>query len=555
MPQEEHSQRHRAEQLATLLLCLLILIACQAPQPTETPTPAPTITATPIAPSTPTQQPEPTQAPRSITTMDNLIPKPVSIKSTGGTFMLTASTQIAIDPNSAEVTQIGQYLADALKPATGYGLQVSTASSPLANGNILLTTVTGDPTLGEEGYELTITTDSIKLIAYRSAGLFRGIQTLRQLLPASIENAAIQAGPWTVPTGTITDYPRFEWRGAMLDVARHFFSVDDVKRYIDLLAYTKINRLHLHLTDDQGWRIMINAWPKLATLGGSTEVGGGAGGYYTQADYAEIVAYAQSRYMLVIPEIDLPGHTNAALASYAELNCDGIAPKLYTGTEVGFSSLCGDKEITYQFLDDVIKELAAMTPGPYIHIGGDEAKATAPEEYKKFIERVQAIVQAHGKQMIGWEEIASTQLLTTSIAQHWTSNLVRQAVQRGAKVIMSPATKSYLDMKYDASTPLGQDWAAYIEVRDSYTWVPTTLVDGVTDSDILGVEAPLWSETLTTIKDIEFMAFPRMLSIAEIGWSAASRDWDEYKVRLAAHGPRLTNMSVNFYRSPQVPWQ
>jgi hexosaminidase len=487
--------------------------------------------------------------------MDTLIPRPVSIKSTGSTFTLTANTQIVVDPNSPEVMQIGEYLADTLKPATGYRLQVAIASSPAANGNILLTLINDDPTLGEEGYELTIAPDSIKLNAYRPAGLFRGIQTLRQLLPASIERAAIQPGPWAIPTGTIRDYPRFEWRGAMLDVARHFFSVDDVKRYIDLLAYYKINRLHLHLTDDQGWRIMINAWPKLATIGGSTEVGGGIGGYYTQADYAEIVAYAQSRYMLVIPEIDLPGHTNAALASYAELNCDGIAPQLYTGTEVGFSSLCTDKEVTYQFLDDVIKELAALTPGPYIHIGGDEAKATTPEEYKKIIGRVQTIVQAHGKQMIGWEEIAATPLPTTSIAQHWASNLVQRAVQQGAKVIMSPATKAYLDMKYDSSTSLGQDWAAYIEVRDSYTWVPTTLVDGVTDSDILGVEAPLWSETLTTIKDIEFMAFPRMLSIAEIGWSAASRDWDEYKVRLATHGPRLTNLGVNFYRSPQVPWQ
>ena len=227
----------------------------------------------------------------------------------------------------------------------------------------MLTTVGSDPALGEEGYELTIAPDGVTITAAGPAGLFYGVQTLRQLLPPQIEQATAQAGPWTLPAGTIRDTPRFEWRGAMLDVARHFFGVADVKRYIDLLAYYKLNRLHLHLSDDQGWRIAINSWPNLAEYGGSTQVGGGAGGYYTQAEYADIVAYAQQRYIMIIPEIDLPGHTNAALASYAELNCNDVAPPLYTGTEVGFSSLCADKAITYTFVDDVMRELAALTPG------------------------------------------------------------------------------------------------------------------------------------------------------------------------------------------------
>jgi hexosaminidase len=341
----------------------------------------------------------------------------------------------------------------------------------------------------------------------------------------------------------------------MLDVARHFFPVNDVKRYLDLLAYYKLNRFHLHLTDDQGWRLVINSWPKLATYGGSKQVGGGPGGYYTQAEYADIVAYAQSRYIMVVPEIDMPGHTNAALASYAELNCNGIAPALYTGTNVGFSSLCTSKELTYQFLDDVLKELAALTPGPYIHIGGDEAQATRPDDYVSFIARVQAIVQAHGKQMIGWEEIAQARLLPTAVAQHWHSDLAQKAAQQGAQVIMSPASKSYLDMKYNAATSLGLSWAGYIEVPDAYNWDPAKAVSGVAESAILGVEAPLWSETIKTIRDIEFLAFPRLPGYAEIGWSpAAQRDWNEYKVRLGAHGPRLAAMGVNFYRSAQVPW-
>jgi len=485
--------------------------------------------------------------------MTNLIPQPVAVKPVAGTFTLAAGANIYVEPATAELSAIGRYLADKLNPSTGYGLQVSPTSGAPAKGNIYLTTVGGDPALGEEGYELTITNDLVTLVG-RPAGLFRGLQTIRQLLPPAIESTMVQPGPWPMPAGTIRDYPRFAWRGAMLDVARHFFSVNDVKRYLDLLAYYKLNRFHLHLSDDQGWRIVINSWPKLATYGGSKQVGGGAGGYYTQAEYADIVAYAQSRYITVIPEVDMPGHTNAALASYAELNCNGIAPPLYTGTNVGFSSLCTSKELTYKFLDDVIKELAALTPGPYIHIGGDEAQATKSDDYVSFIERVQAIVQAHGKQMIGWEEIAQARLLPTSVVQHWHSDLSQKAVQQGAKIVMSPASKAYLDMKYDAATALGLNWAGYIEVAEAYNWDPAQVVSGVTESAILGVEAPLWAETIKTIRDLEFLAFPRLPGYAEIGWSLVQRDWNEYKVRLGAHGPRLMAIGVNFYRSSQVPW-
>jgi hexosaminidase len=410
--------------------------------------------------------------------------------------------------------------------------------------------------LGEEGYELTITPERVSLAAYRPAGMFWGVQTIRQLLPPAVECSTAQAGPWEMAAGTIRDCPRFVWRGAMLDVARHFFGVADVKRYIDLIAGYKLNRLHLHLSDDQGWRLEIRSWPRLATHGGSTAVGGGPGGFYTQADYAEIVAYAQSRHIVVVPEIDMPGHTNAALASYAELNCDGVAPPLYTGIAVGFSSLCMGKEVTLSFVDDVVGEIAALTPGPYLHIGGDEAAAMGADDYVRFVERAQAIVRAHGKQMVGWEEIASAGLLTTSVAQHWHSDLARRAAKQGAKVILSPASKTYLDMKYDAATPLGLEWAGHVDVADAYAWDPAALVDGLAESDVLGVEAPLWSETLRTIADIEFMAFPRLAGIAEIGWSpAAGRRWEEYALRLGSHGPRLAALGVNFYRSPAVPWQ
>jgi hexosaminidase len=492
--------------------------------------------------------------------MSNIIPKPMCEKSKSGIFTISANTLIYVEPQSDELSAIGLYLADKLRPATGYPFPVITVSAFPGKGNILLTTTGGDPALGEEGYELTVTQDAVKLSAYRPAGLFRGIQTIRQLLPAPVESPTLQSLPWVLKTGTIRDYPRFAWRGAMLDVARHFFKVEDVKSYIDLLAYYKLNVFHLHLTDDQGWRIMIHSWPRLATYGGITQVGGGEGGYYTQKQYADLVAYALSRYITLVPEIDSPGHTNAALASYTELNCDEITPALYTGIEVGFSSLCIDKEVTYRFLDDVIRELAAITPGPYIHIGGDESKATAPDDYIKFIQKAQAIILAHGKQPIGWEEIGQAPLALHSIAQHWNiSPIERQfaarAAEQGAKIIISPGNRTYLDIKYNPSTPLGLFWPGYVEVQDAYNWDPAAEVEGVSESDLLGIEAPIWSETLTTLQDIEYMAFPRLPGLAEIGWSpVARRSWDEYRLRLAAQGPRWQAMQVAYYPSVQVPW-
>jgi hexosaminidase len=479
-----------------------------------------------------------------------------------GRFALEPTTQIYVEPASDEIIAIGEALAERLRPATGYDLPVlpiedePPAESAPPIGSIVLRTSDADEGLGAEGYELGISADAVRLVAREPAGLFYGIQTLRQLLPPSIESSEAQAGPWELPAGTVRDQPRFEWRGAMLDVARHFFGVDDVKRYIDLMAHYKLNRLHLHLSDDQGWRIQIESWPNLTAHGGSTEVGGGAGGFYTQADYAEIVAYAQQRYIMVVPEIDTPGHTNAALASYPELNCDGVAPPLYTGIKVGFSTLCAGKEITYKFMDDVIRELAAITPGPYLHIGGDEAASTEHDDYVRFVERIQEIVQSHGKRMVGWEEVSQTRLDPTSVVQFWHNPIVGQAVSQGAKVIMSPADRVYLDMQYDTSTPLGLHWAAYVDVQRSYSWDPAMAVAGVSEADILGVEAPLWSETLETIEDVEYMAFPRLLGCAEIGWSPlAARDWEDYGLRLAAHGPRLAAQAVNFYRAKEIPWQ
>ena len=341
--------------------------------------------------------------------------------------------------------------------------------------------------------------------------------------------------------------PRFEWRGVMLDVARHFFGVDDVKRFIDLLALYKLNRLHLHLTDDQGWRIEIRSRPRLAEQGD----------HFTQREYATIVAHAASRGVTVVPEIDVPGHVNAALVAYPELARPGVVPEPYSGTDVGFSTLDISNEESYAFVDDVVREVAALTPGAYVHIGGDEAAATKPDDYARFMRRAQEIVQRHGKRTIAWEEIAQAELLPGTIVQHWKQGeLARRAVEQGAKVIMSPASRTYLDMKYDASTKLGFEWAGHVEVRDAYDWDPATQVPGVAEADVLGVEAALWSETLETIADVELMAFPRLAAVAEVGWSAQSeRDWDDFRKRLAAQAPSLEALGVNFHRSAQIPWR
>ncbi|CAA9309114.1 MAG: GH20, partial [uncultured Gemmatimonadaceae bacterium] len=408
---------------------------------------------------------------------------------------------------------------------------------------------------GAEGYELVVERERVLLRAAHPAGLFYGVQTLRQLLPASVEHAAALNRRLALPAGRVVDQPRFAWRGAMLDVARHFLPPADVKRFVDLLALYKLNRLHLHLADDQGWRVEIRSRPELARVGGSTQVGGGPGGYYTQAEYADIVAYAASRFVTVVPEIDMPGHTNAALASIAALNCDGAAPPLYTGIRVGFSALCVGSDSTYAVVDDVVRELAALTPGRWIHVGGDEVERLTGAEYRGFVERVQGIVRSHGREMIGWGEIAPANLAPTTVVQHWKPDSARLHAARGGRVILSPAKRVYLDMKYDSATTLGLRWAGLVSVRHAYGWDPATYLPGVPEAAILGVEAPLWSETLVRRADFEFMAFPRLAAVAEVGWSGASaRRWEEFRRRLGAHGPRLTALGVNFYRAPEVPW-
>jgi hexosaminidase len=488
-----------------------------------------------------------------------LIPVPASVEmAPSGSFIVTDSTVILVEPGNAEVARIGQVLAGLIRNRPDQMPAVAESATPLP-GSIHLTTQGAADSLGAEGYALAVTPEQITLVAPQTAGLFYGMQTLRQLLPAFVEYEAAFAQPMPVPAVTVVDRPRFAWRGAMLDVARHFIPPADVRRFIDLMALYKLNRLHLHLSDDQGWRIEITARPNLTAHGGTTEVGGRPAGFYSQAEYRDLVAYAQARYITLVPEIDLPGHTNAALASYPELNCDGVAPDLYTGIEVGFSTVCVEQEATFRFVEDVVREIVAMTPGPWFHIGGDEVQKLTADQYRRFVERVQGIVQAHGKQVIGWDEIAHTSLLPGTLLQHWrpegSQEGIAASVAKGAQVILSPANKVYLDMKYDSTTVLGLNWAGNVSVQTAYDWDPAIQLPGVSEAAIVGVEAPIWSETLRAWAEFEYMAFPRLPGVAEIGWSpAVARDWNTYRLRLGAQAPRWSALGINYYRAPEVAW-
>lgn len=494
-------------------------------------------------------EPEPSYA-STVSVLDRtVIPAPVSRIPGEGAFILDKHS--AVDARG-DAAPVAEYLVNVLRPLTGLSLPLS------GRGNIILIVESGH-TPG--GYDLHITPDMIWIAANNAEGLFNAVQTLRQLLPPG--NAS--TGRFGIAATTITDYPRYTYRGAMLDVARHFFGVPDVKRYIDHIAMLKMNALHLHLSDDQGWRIEIKGWPRLTEVGGSRQVGGGAGGYFTQEQYSDIVAYAASRFVTIVPEIDMPGHTNAALASYAELNCNGRARSLYFGMNVGFSSLCVSKEVTYQFVDDVVSQIAALTPGPWIHIGGDESDATSTASYIEFINRATAIVADEGKTVIGWHDIGyGSALPAGTIGQYWDYTtprggspvLTQRILNTGGQLIMSPSNVAYLDQKYDLSEDIGTKWAqAPLTIQEAYGWDPAAIFPDHPADSVLGVEAPLWTETIETMADIEYMAFPRIVAIAEIGWTQQdARNFDDFSVRLSTFGVYLDAAGIGYKRTPGIPW-
>ena len=431
-----------------------------------------------------------------------------------------------------------------------------------------------------ESYRLEVAPSGVRLVGADRAGLRYGIFTLVQL--------ARRAGDsWELPAVVIEDAPRFRYRGLMLDVARHFFDVATVKKVIDRAARLKLNALHLHLSDDQGWRFEVTSRPELAERASTGAAFGAPGGFYSKADYADIVAHAADNDMVVVPEIDLPGHTHAVGLAYPDLveepvlldSVRAVAEQFggglpvkgeqYHGVAVGHSSVRIRHEPTYEFLADVLTEVAAATPGPWLHVGGDECHATSKEDFAAFVSRVTAMVADLGKTPVVWHEAgAAAGMAAGTVGQFWglrshdadVAEKSRAFPAGGGALILSPADAIYLDMKYDADTRLGLTWAdGPTSVERSYDWEPAELIDGVSEPDILGVEAPLWTETVVTLADLDHLVFPRVASAAEIAWSpargtASTRTWESFAARLGGLAPLWEAQGVDFHRSPEIPW-
>jgi len=483
-----------------------------------------------------------------------LVPAPVSLEVSGGpAFQFEPGLRLVTGSTPEEIS-LGVLAADLVGRGVGFPIDLIMGAG--AEGRIILLVLDqnagparADPA---ERYSLRVTEDLIELAAPRTAGLVRALATLRQLVVGDPD------GWFEVPAVVIEDAPRYPWRGLGLDVVRHFLSVDLVKRVLSSMSDYKLNMLHLHLTDDQGWRIALPTRPALTERSAQSEVGGGAGGFYTAEDYAALVAYAAARNIVIVPEIDVPGHVNAALHAYGELTWSGAAAGVYTGTGVGFSQLHRDVPATTAFLTDVFTDLATMTPGEYVHIGGDEVFTIAPDEYAWFVRTVQGIVRTAGKKVVGWQEIAQVPLDPGVVLQYWDTRAAPEpfvaAAAAGAKVLLSPGSRVYLDMKYDASTALGLDWAGHVELRDAYEWEPTKVIPGLPAESIVGVEAALWTETISTPDELFFMLLPRLAAVAEVAWSTADRDWDGFRARVAGHARWWEDGGLAWHRSPQVDW-
>ncbi len=531
------------------------------------------------------------------TSVPLLIPKPVAMTVGQGDFTLAATARIVVPSGSQAALPVAQDLAGYLQPATGYSLPVVTGGAQ--GGDIEL--IIGDPggLQGDpdgEGYQLSVTTGGVTLEAKTPHGLYNGVQTIRQLLPAWITSSSVQPGPWTMPVVQITDYPRYTYRSLMLDIARHYEPPSAVEQLIDQAAAYKINTLHLHLSDDQGFRIVINGFPDLTAIGGQGSVGTGGrtmdpGGFWTQADYQAVVAAAAAHFMTVVPEVDSPGHNNAIIMSEyndtansllnghpQDINCSAHNPPAWDYTaDVGYSAMCPASTNTWAILTAIIDQLTAMSPGPYYDVGGDEVPTTllSQSQYASFVNTEAGIIQGQGKTVMGWADIAGpgTNLAGPSVAEYWNpasgsasgTITATEAVQKGMQVVMAPASHAYLDQRYKSRVPatLGMTWACKkgCDVDQFYNWDPGSYVTGVTDANVVGVEGTIFGETVVDLSNVDYMVFPRLLALAEIGWSPkaartslSSPAYTDFIGRLAAQGARLMAAGTNFYPSTEVPW-
>ncbi|WP_299941716.1 beta-N-acetylhexosaminidase [uncultured Microbulbifer sp.] len=530
-----------------------------------------------------------------------IIPAPVQMTESAGYYRLSRETKIYYHGGSEEVAQ---YLVKSLSPAMGSELGLEEASAASAEG-IILTVVEdallldGQP-LGKEGYELSVNNNGVQIRANDAAGLFYGVQTLRQLLPVEIFSSNAQTIDWTLPFVDITDYPRFEWRGLHLDVGRHFMPVEFIKNFINQLALHKMNKLHWHLTEDQGWRIEIKKYPKLTEIGAWRDEtmlghyndrpkrpwwkklmfwspaegdhrydGQRYGGFYTQDQVRDIVAYAQKRHVVVVPEIELPGHAQAAVAAYPELASSD--EKIGVKREWGISHHIYNPELeTIEFLKNVFIEVMDLFPSEFIHVGGDEATKTLWENSPRiqtlmkerglkdehelqswFIRQFDGFLSENGRRLIGWDEILEGGLAAGATVMSWRGDKGGiAAAKAGHDVVMADYNYTYFDYYQGDKDeePLAIGGFLPLEKVYNYNPIPRALSEAEA-RHILGAQGQLWTEYMKTPEHVEYMAFPRASALSEVLWlnqPEEQRDFDKFTDRLKVHAERLALMDINF---------
>jgi hexosaminidase len=523
-----------------------------------------------------------------------LIPQPVEIIQTSGSYAITNSSGIGYNKDAAR--PIAEMLVQRLNIPTGFSLksQLGKTSEIQLNLNETLNQL-----LGKEGYIFESTPKGVVISANQTAGLFYGMQTLMQLLPKEIESKSVSKTSWTIPAVKITDYPRFVWRGVMLDVSRHFFPKEEVKLYIDQIARLKYNTFHWHLTDDNGWRIEIKSLPKLTQVGAwrvpraghfgeraDPKPGEAAtdGGFYTQEDVKEIIRYAQERNVTIVPEIDVPGHSMAAITAYPELSCKKDPnTKVNPGTHFADwygngtfkmhieNTLNPSDEKVYEFMDKVLTEVAALFPNQYIHVGGDECykgywaqdpgckalmktlKTHHVEDLQGyFMGRMEKILKAKGKKLLGWDEILEGGISPEATVMSWRGiEGGIEAAKMGHDVVMTPTTNAYLDYQQGESTIEPPIYAG-LRAKTCYNFEPVP--DGIDAKYILGGQGNLWSEQLPTLRHAQYMTYPRAWALAEVFWSPkASKSWDNFAKRMEVHFERADVAEINYSRAIYDP--
>jgi len=500
----------------------------------------------------------------------SLVPKPLRVETAAGKFLIDEKTRVIVGRNSAILGEVAGFLAGQLRQSTGYPVPVIMEGEVKGLRNAIFLVVTPSER-GAEGYSLSVTPAFVRIAGSSPAGIFYGMQTLFQLLPAAFEYGSVTAGVlWEIPSVFVEDAPRFSWRGMHLDCGRHFQPKAFVKKYIDLIARYKFNTFHWHLTEDQGWRIEIKKYPRLTEIGAwrAETRGDGTphGGFYTQDDVREIVAYARERFVTIVPEIEMPGHTMAALAAYPELSCTGGPFDVATRWGVFKDVLCAGNEQTFEFLQDVLSEVIPLFPGPFVHVGGDECPkdrwttcpkcqsrmkeeglANAQELQSYFIKRIEKILNARGKRLIGWDEILEGGLAANATVMSWRGvDGGIAAARSGHDVVMTPTSACYFDY-YQGLTGEPEANGGYLPLENVYAYEPVPAsLSGEEARHILGAQGNVWSESMPTTGMVEYMAFPRVCALGEVVWTPpGAKDFRDFSERMAGQYDRLAARGVH----------